>query len=94
MEPSHIAFFATPVELRSWFEQHQGNTAELWVGFYKKGTGKPSITWPESVDQALCYGWIDGIRKSMGDEKRLDELIEDSEHGQRLKRSTWQSKLK
>ena len=41
--------------------------AEQWVGFYKKDSGKPSITWPESVDQALCFGWIDGIRKSIDD---------------------------
>ncbi len=40
----------------------------FWVGFYKKGSGKPSITWPESVDEALCFGWIDGVRKSMGEE--------------------------
>ncbi len=58
-------FFAAPAEFRSWFEAHHASEAALWVGFYKRGSGKPSITWPESVDTALCYGWIDGIRKSI-----------------------------
>jgi uncharacterized protein YdeI (YjbR/CyaY-like superfamily) len=56
-------FFATPVEFRAWLEQHHATESELLVGFYKKGTGRPSITWPESVDQALCFGWIDGVRR-------------------------------
>jgi uncharacterized protein YdeI (YjbR/CyaY-like superfamily) len=58
-------FFPTPSAFRAWLARHHGDTAELWVGFYKKDSGKPSITWPESVDQALCYGWIDGLRKSI-----------------------------
>jgi uncharacterized protein YdeI (YjbR/CyaY-like superfamily) len=61
-------FFATPEEFRAWFADHAATEKELLVGFYKKGSGRPSITWPESVDQALCYGWIDGIRRSLGDE--------------------------
>ncbi len=60
-------FFATPTELRAWLEEHHATTPELWVGFYKKGSGKPSITWPESVDEALCFGWIDGVRKGIDD---------------------------
>jgi uncharacterized protein YdeI (YjbR/CyaY-like superfamily) len=48
-----------------WLEENHATAAELWVGFYKSDSGKPSITWPESVDQALCFGWIDGIRKSV-----------------------------
>jgi uncharacterized protein YdeI (YjbR/CyaY-like superfamily) len=59
------AFFATPADLRAWLEAHHDTEPELLVGFYKVGSGKPSITWPESVDQALCYGWIDGVRKSI-----------------------------
>lgn len=59
-------FFATPTEWRNWLAKHHKTETELWVGFHKKGTGKPSITWPESVDEALCFGWIDGIRKSLG----------------------------
>ena len=60
-------FFATPAQLRAWFKANHRSAAELWVGYYKKDSGKPSITWPESVDEALCVGWIDGIRKSLGD---------------------------
>ncbi|WP_138992764.1 YdeI family protein [Larkinella sp. C7] len=58
-------FFATPAEFRQWLEQHHETEKELFVGFYKVGSGKPSITWPQSVDEALCFGWIDGIRKSI-----------------------------
>jgi len=58
-------FFATPDEFRAWFEARHDSETELLVGFYKKGTGRPSITWPESVDQALCFGWIDGVRRSV-----------------------------
>jgi uncharacterized protein YdeI (YjbR/CyaY-like superfamily) len=65
MEPT---FFPTPEDFRAWFEANHARERELLVGFYKKGTGKPSITWPESVDEALCYGWIDGVRRSLGDE--------------------------
>jgi uncharacterized protein YdeI (YjbR/CyaY-like superfamily) len=56
-------FFRTPADFRRWLEKNRATSTELWVGFYKKDSGKPSITWPESVDQALCFGWIDGIRK-------------------------------
>jgi uncharacterized protein YdeI (YjbR/CyaY-like superfamily) len=59
-------FFKTPSDFRKWLEKHHDSAGELLVGFYKKDSGKPSITWPESVDQALCFGWIDGIRKSLG----------------------------
>jgi len=61
-------FFATPEEFRAWLEAHHESEPELLVGFWKKGTGKPSITWPESVDEALSFGWIDGVRRSLGDE--------------------------
>ncbi len=62
-----ITFFRAPTDLRKWFEKHHATTQELWVGYYKTSSGKPSITWPESVDEALCFGWIDGIRKSVDD---------------------------
>ena len=65
MEP---AFFATLDDWRAWLEKHHRNSRELLVGFYKRGSGKPSITWPESVDGALCFGWIDGVRRSIDDE--------------------------
>ncbi|HEV2582449.1 MAG TPA: YdeI/OmpD-associated family protein [Ktedonobacteraceae bacterium] len=67
MEVQSPVFFASPSELRAWFEQNHETTRELLVGFYKTSSGKPSITWPESVDQALCFGWIDGVRKSIDD---------------------------
>lgn len=61
-------FFATPADFRKWLEKHHATERELLVGFYKKDSGKPSITWPESVDEALCVGWIDGVRKRIDDE--------------------------
>jgi uncharacterized protein YdeI (YjbR/CyaY-like superfamily) len=64
---SEATFFATPSALRAWFEENHQTAAELVVGFYKRGSGKESITWPQSVDEALCFGWIDGVRHSLGD---------------------------
>ncbi len=60
-------FFKTPSAFRKWLAVNHAKSKELWVGFYKKNAGKPSITWPESVDEALCFGWIDGIRKKIDD---------------------------
>lgn len=65
MQPT---FFATPAALREWLQQHHEKETELLVGFYKTGSGKPSITWPQSVDQALCFGWIDGVRRNIDEE--------------------------
>jgi len=65
MEP---AFFPTEEEFRRWLEANHEKAPELLVGFWKKSSGKPSIDWPQARDQALCFGWIDGIRKSLGDE--------------------------
>lgn len=64
MEPT---FFATPDGFRAWLEGHHATERELLVGFHRKGSGRPSITWPESVDQALCFGWIDGVRRRIDD---------------------------
>ena len=58
-------FFATPADFRRWLEEHHEDAGELWVGFHKKGSGRASITWPEAVDEALCLGWIDGVRKGI-----------------------------
>jgi uncharacterized protein YdeI (YjbR/CyaY-like superfamily) len=58
-------FFPSPAAWHAWLEQHHEKHDELWVGFHKVGSGKPSITWPEAVDGALCFGWIDGVRKSL-----------------------------
>ncbi len=62
-------FFPSTSDWHAWLEVHHQKREELWVGFYKVGSGKPSITWPEAVDGALCFGWIDGVRKSL-DESR------------------------
>lgn len=63
-----ISFFETAADFRKWLEENHQTESELLVGFYKVGTRKPSITWSESVDEAICFGWIDGIRKSVDDE--------------------------
>jgi uncharacterized protein YdeI (YjbR/CyaY-like superfamily) len=63
--PTNVTYFKTPRELRRWLKANHLKAEELWVGFYKKGSGHRSITWPESVDEALCVGWIDGIRKNI-----------------------------
>ena len=62
-------FFATPDAFRAWLDEHHATRDELLVGFYKTSSGKPSITWPESVDEALCFGWIDGVRRSLDAER-------------------------
>ena len=62
-------FFRTQADMRAWLERHHDRATELWVGYYKKGTGLPSVTWPQSVDTALCFGWIDGLKRSV-DAKR------------------------
>jgi uncharacterized protein YdeI (YjbR/CyaY-like superfamily) len=76
-------FFRTPADFRNWLEKNHATATELWVGFHKKDSGKPSITWPESVDQALCFGWIDGIRK------RVDEITYQIRFTPRRSRSIW-----
>jgi uncharacterized protein YdeI (YjbR/CyaY-like superfamily) len=80
MEP---IFFETPAEFRAWLEEHHADETELLVGFHKKGTGRPSLTWPESVDQALCFGWIDGVRRSLGEHSYTIRFTP------RKARSTW-----
>ena len=62
-------YFASPAEWRAWLARNHASRDEIWVGFHKKATGRPSLTWPEAVDQALCYGWIDGIRKRVDGER-------------------------
>jgi len=61
-------FFPEAADFRAWLEQHHASEDHLWVGYHKKATGKPSVTWEDTVAEALCYGWIDGIRKSRDDE--------------------------
>lgn len=61
-------FFRSPADFRKWLERHAAAAEELLVGFYKRESGKPSLTWPESVDEALCFGWIDGVRQRVDDQ--------------------------
>jgi uncharacterized protein YdeI (YjbR/CyaY-like superfamily) len=60
-----LVFFSTPARFRQWLIKNHDRVQELWVGYYRKDSGRASITWPESVDEALCFGWIDGIRKKV-----------------------------
>jgi uncharacterized protein YdeI (YjbR/CyaY-like superfamily) len=80
MEPS---FFRGPEQLRRWFARNHTTKTEIWVGYYKKDSGKPSITWPESVEQALCFGWIDGVRK------KVDEISYTNRFSPRQPKSNW-----
>ena len=63
--PPKPKFFATPADWRAWLQQHHASKEELWVGMHKRDSGRPSITWPEAVDGALCFGWIDGRRQNI-----------------------------
>lgn len=76
-------FFRDSDQLRAWLARHHASRSELWVGLYRKGSGRPSITWPELVDQLLCFGWIDGVRKSV-DEKSYANRVTPRRRG-----STW-----
>lgn len=76
-------FFATQSEFRAWLKKNHKKAQEVLVGFYKKDSSKPSITWPQSVDEALCFGWIDGIRKSINEESYSIRFTP------RKPRSTW-----
>lgn len=77
------AFFRKPSELRTWLARHGSTATELVVGFYKVGSGEPSITWPQAVDEALCVGWIDGVRN------RIDEHSYQIRFTPRKATSTW-----
>src|SRR4051812_22966411 len=61
-------FFTSPEEFYEWLEKHHESETEVWVGYWKKHTGKPSLTWSQAVDQALCFGWIDGVLKSIDEQ--------------------------
>lgn len=78
-----LTFFEVPADFRNWLEQHHSSAPELWVGFHKKDSGRPSITWAESVAEALCFGWIDGIRK------RVDHHSYTIRFSPRRPRSIW-----
>lgn len=76
-------FFRSSAAWRKWLEKHHASTTELWVGLYKQKSGRPSITWREAVDGALCFGWIDGIRK------RIDDISYKNRFTPRTPRSAW-----
>ncbi|HEY7668331.1 MAG TPA: YdeI/OmpD-associated family protein, partial [Actinomycetota bacterium] len=76
-------FFETPTAFRAWLERHHADHAELIVGFHKRATGKPSLTWSEAVDEALCFGWIDGVRRT------YDATSYTIRFTPRTSRSTW-----
>ncbi|MEA2622140.1 MAG: hypothetical protein QOH61_1050 [Chloroflexota bacterium] len=80
MEPT---YFETPDELRAWFAEHSETDPELWVGFRRKASGLPTITWSEAVDEALCVGWIDGIRKGVDETGYMNRFTP------RKRTSTW-----
>jgi uncharacterized protein YdeI (YjbR/CyaY-like superfamily) len=67
-------YFETPEALRSWLSANHNAAAELWVGFYKKASGKPSVTYEQAVEEALCFGWIDGVRISVDSERYVQRL--------------------
>lgn len=79
-------FFKTQADLRAWFERNHARSTELWVGFHKKASGKPSITWSESVDEALCFGWVDSIRRSLDGDSYTNRFTP------RKPKSTWSAR--
>lgn len=78
-----VVFFKSSAELRKWFHKNHSTSTELWVGFHRKQTGKQVFTWPEAVDEALCVGWIDGIRKKVDEESYCNRFTP------RKKSSNW-----
>jgi uncharacterized protein YdeI (YjbR/CyaY-like superfamily) len=81
--PMKPKFFVTPDHFRTWLQENHQQHSELLVGFHKKDSGKGSMTWPESVDVALCFGWIDGVRR------RIDDVSYSIRFTPRKPRSTW-----
>src|ERR1041385_293465 len=82
-EDSPPKFFSTPKLFRAWLAKNHERADSLWVGYYRQDSGRPSITWPESVDEALCFGWIDGIRK------KVDEISYKIRFTPRRRVSVW-----
>ena len=82
-QPHDVRFFATPEELRDWFDANHETAVELWLGYYRKSTGRPSVDWSQAVDEALCVGWIDGVRRSVDDTSHVQRFTP------RRKGSTW-----
>ena len=82
-QPHDVRYFATPEQLRDWFDANHKTADELWLGYYRKSTARPSVDWSQAVDEALCVGWIDGVRRS------LDETSFVQRFTPRRKGSTW-----
>ena len=72
--PHDVVFFASPAELRAWFEANHDTATELWLGYHRKRSGRPSVTWQDVVDVELCFGWIDSVRYSLGDDKSAQRI--------------------
>jgi uncharacterized protein YdeI (YjbR/CyaY-like superfamily) len=83
MEPHDVQFFATSDELRDWFDANHATAQDLWLGYYKKGSRRPSVVWTEAVDEALCVGWIDGVLR------RVDDVSHVQRFTPRRKGSNW-----
>ena len=82
-QPHDVLFFPSSAQLRKWFETNHATASELWLGYHLKKTGRPSVTWQDAVDQELCFGWIDSVRYSLGDDTTAQRLTP------RRKGSTW-----
>jgi uncharacterized protein YdeI (YjbR/CyaY-like superfamily) len=82
-KPHEVVFFETAAQLRAWFEANHDKAEEVWVGYHRKRTGRPSVTWQQLVDQELCFGWIDSVRYSIGDDRTAQRITP------RRKRSIW-----
>ena len=67
-------YFASPAEFRAWLEQHHERETEVWVGYWKRATGKPSLSWSQAVDEALCFGWIDGVLRRVDGERHMQRF--------------------
>ena len=67
-------YFRTAAEFRAWLKQHHATETELWMGVYKKGSGRASITWSEAVDEALCWGWVDSVRRGVDAESYMNRF--------------------
>lgn len=83
MIPDKVQYFESPSQFREWLEKNAETSSEIWVGYYKKSSGRTGINWEQSVEVALCYGWIDGIRKS------LDSVSYANRFTPRSPRSNW-----
>ena len=82
-KPHDIIYFESPAELRDWFEANHTTADDLWIGHHRKATGKPSLTWSQTVDEALCVGWIDSVRVGVDETRFIQRFTP------RRKGSTW-----